>query len=189
MKPSIWLVALLCWPGSNIATAAEVLHHDMEFKDKHYVLSLEMRVNGTMAQVYTILTDFNHFNTLNDSIKKSQLLFNNNNVSTVEVIAEGCVLLFCKTIKQVQVVTELGNGKIDAITDPDESDMAFGETHWQLTAAGRSTTVKYQSDYVPDFWVPPVIGPAILKSRLLEEAQKTIHGIEARIKAGQVDGK
>jgi hypothetical protein len=188
MKPRLWL-ALLCWLGSHIATAAEVLHHDIKFKDKHYVLSIEMRVTGTMEQVYSILTDFNHFNTLNSSIKKSQLLFSNHNVATVEVTAEGCVLLFCKTIKQVQVVTELGNGKIDAITDPDESDMAFGETHWQLTAEGKSTNVKYSSDYVPKFWVPPVIGPAILKSRLQEEAQKTIHGIEARIKAGQPHGK
>ncbi len=183
------LSALLCWPLCNRLTAAEILQHDITFKDKHYVLQVEMRVNGPMNKVYAILTDFNHFNTLNNSIKHSQLLFSNKNISTVEVVAEGCVLLFCKTIKQVQIVTELGGGAIHAITDPDESDMAYGETHWQLTADGNNTNVKYHSDYVPDFWVPPIIGPAILKSRLVEEAQKTIHGIEVRIKAEQAHAK
>ncbi len=181
--------ALLFGIGATFSHAAEVLQHEITFKDKHYVLSLDMRVNGTVDQVYAILTDFDHFKTLNNSIKHSQLLFNNKHVSTVEVIAEGCVLLFCKRVKQIQIVTEQGNGKIDSITDPDDSDIAYGEAHWQLTNDGKQTKVQYRSDYVPKFWVPPIIGPAILKSRLLEEAQKTIHGIEARIKAEKSNAK
>lgn len=186
-----WLLrsVLLFGVSATIAHATEVLQHDIKFKDKHYILSLDMRVAGTVDQVYAILTDFDHFNTLNNSIKHSQLLFNNQHVSTVEVIAEGCVLLFCKRVRQIQIVTEQGNGKIDSITDPDDSDMAYGEAHWQLTAEEKQTKVQYRSDYVPKFWVPPIIGPAILKSRLLEEAQKTIHGIEARIKAEKTDAK
>ena len=163
--------------------AGEVIRHNIEFKDEHYVVDLDMRIKGEMAQVYAVIMDFNHLSLVNDTIKDSELIFSHNKVHTVRVDSEGCVLFFCQKIKQIQLVTELVDGKIQSLTDPDESDLKFGSVQWQLTAEDGNTRIRYQGDYVPKFWVPPLIGPAIFKSRLLEESQKTVIGIEQRVKS------
>jgi hypothetical protein len=174
----------LCLLLNNLpARAGEVIDHNIEFKDEHYVMDLDMRIEGGMPQVYAIILDFNNLTLLNDTIKLSEVVFSQNKVHTVRLESEGCVLFFCKQIKQIQLVTELGDGKIQSFTDPDESDLIFGAVQWQLTAEEGNTRIHYHSDYVPGFWVPPVIGPAIFKSRLLEEALKTVNGIEQRVKS------
>lgn len=180
---STFLPVLALLLGSKLLHAAEVLHHDVEFKDEHYVLKLDMRLKGKLEPVYTVLTDYEHLTLLNDSIKSSEILFSVGPVHTVQFVTEGCVLFFCRRIKQVQIVTESDGSKIRSITDPDESDMKYGDARWELTRDGDYTRIHYHADYVPDFWVPPVIGPAIFKSRLLEEAQKTINGVEKRANA------
>lgn len=164
------------------AIAGEVISHDIEFKEDHYIVNMDMRIKGNLAQVYAVMMDFNNLTQVNDTIKVSELIFSNNKVHTVRMESEGCVLFFCKRIKQIQLVTELGDGKIQSLVDPDESDLKFGTVLWQLKAEDGSTRVHYHGDYVPDFWVPPLIGPAIFKSRLLEETQKTVNGIEQRVK-------
>ncbi len=164
------------------AMAGEVVRHDIEFKEEHYIVNMEMLIKGNLTQVYAVMMDFNNLIQVNDTIKVSELLFSNNKVHTVRMESEGCVLFFCKRIKQIQLVTELGDGKIQSLTDPDESDLKFGSVQWQLKAEDGNTRIHYHGDYVPDFWVPPLIGPAIFKSRLLEETQKTINGIEQRVK-------
>ncbi|MBI3560981.1 MAG: hypothetical protein HY080_04615 [Gammaproteobacteria bacterium] len=173
---------LWCFYTSD-SYAAEVLQYNVELKQAHYLLTLEMRIAGKRDQVYAILMDFDHTTQLNDHIKLSKLLFSKNNLHTVRMEAEGCVLFFCKRVGQTQLVTEWGNGKITTLTDPDDSDLAYGQTEWQLTAEDDHTRIHYYADYMPNFWVPPVIGPPILKSRLLDEAKKTFIGVERRIKA------
>jgi len=79
----------------------------------------------------------------------------------------------------VSRVSELDNGYIMSVTLPEQSDLKYGRTLWEIIDEGKITRIKYNADYVPDFWVPPLFGPAIFKERMLKEGKKTINGIEA----------
>lgn len=175
------LLTILFVTVLHSAQAGEVLHHDIQYKDKHYVLDLDMRINGDHTQVRAVLLDFPHLTRLNDTIKVSKVLFSSGNVHSVQIETEGCVLFYCKRVKQVQLVTEIAHDVIQSTTDPEESDFHHGQTKWQLFDEGKATRIHYHSDFVPKFWVPPLIGPPILKSRLLEEAKKTLNGIEKQL--------
>lgn len=145
----------------------------------HYYLHLDMRVEGEFEDIYRVLVDFDNLTAVNDTIVFSKLLNSEGRVHTVQFESEGCVWFFCRRVKQVVTVTELGQGFIMSVTDPAQSDMEYGRTLWQVIDEGNTTRIKYNADYDPDFWIPPFFGPAIFKDRMLEEGQKTINGIEA----------
>ena len=158
--------------------AGDVLNSYVGYEDGHYLVQLEMEIEAEIDTVYAILTNFNDLKQLNDSIKISRLLATNGKVHQVQIVAEGCVWFFCQTVKQVQQVTELDNGYIQAVTLPEHSNMEYGRVLWHIQQEDGFTLIQYRADVVPGFFVPPLIGPYFMKARLREEAEKTIHGIE-----------
>jgi len=162
-----------------IASAGELLDSYVNFDGDHYLLHLDMRVEAKSADVYHVLLDFNNLKSVSDTIVSSKLLKSEGKEHRVQFVSEGCVWVFCRTVTQVVTVTELGNGYILSQTDPDESDLSYGKTLWQVIDEGNVTRIKYDADFVPDFFIPPLIGPYYFQQRMLEEGTKTLNGIEA----------
>ena len=168
---------------SSVSHAGEVIHSYVDHDQGHYLLNLEMRITAPLQNVYAVLLDFNAITELNDSIKVSQLLKQQQNQYTVLLESRGCVWFFCRNIKQIQVVTEMGNGYLQSITDPTQSDMASGKVLWHVRPDpqdDKQTLITYSADFEPDFFVPPLLGPWLMKKRLLKEGLKTVDGIERK---------
>ena len=184
------IATVLCaWFCISQVSAGEVIYAYVDNDDDHYYLHLDMRVNGDAENIYRILVDFDNMHAINETIVESKRLSSRDNdtVHEVEFISEGCVLFFCKRIRQLVTVRELGQGFIVSSTDPAKSDLKHGRTLWEVIDEGEGTRLKYNADYVPDFWVPPVIGPAIFKNRMYEEGLKTVNGIEKLANKNQND--
>lgn len=167
--------------------AGELLESYVEDKGEHYLLHLDMRINGQYDDVYAVLVDFDNITAINDSIVFSKRLETQGKKHLVQFDSEGCVWFFCRRVVQLVHVTELDQGYIMSTTDPEKSDLSYGRTLWQVIDEGETTRIKYNADYVPDFWIPPLIGPVIFKNRLLEEGQKTINGIERLVSNDYTD--
>ena len=179
MKSILPLKILICYIlFLPISHAGEVLDSYINYEDAHYQVRLKMKIEAELETVYAILTDFNHLKDLNHNIKTSRLLQSNRKQHKVLIVAEGCVWVFCQEIKQVQLITELGNGYIQGVTLPDESNMEYGRVLWHIQQQDEFTVINYRADVVPGFFVPPLIGPYIMQLRLLEEAERTIREIE-----------
>lgn len=158
--------------------AGEITHSYVDYEDGHYLVRLVMKIEADMETVYSLLTDFDQLTKLNDSIKVSRLLHSNDKQHRILIEMEGCVWIFCRRVNQVQQVTEMGMGYIKAVTLPDQSDMEYGRVLWHIQQQDNVTVISYSADVIPAFFVPPLIGPYLMKDRLLEEAEKTIRGIE-----------
>ena len=174
-------VISLCLLLPQQAMAGEVLEAYADNDGDNYFLHLDMRIDGTSQAVYDILIDFANIPQVNDSVKFSEIRESRAPVHRVYFETEGCVLFFCRRVNQLVTITELGKGYIMSITDPQHSDLQYGRTLWQVIDEGTSTRIKYNAEFVPDFWVPPLFGPYIFKKRMLQEGQKTVHGIEQLI--------
>ena len=175
------LIVLLVLGLGHAAQAGELLGANVERRDNHFLLDLNMRIQGKANDVYRVLLDFKHLPSLNDAIKSVQVLEHKGNVYRVRIDVEGCVWIFCRRVTQVQTVTALHYGYIVGIVDPAQSDFRYGRTLWPVIDEGKYTRVQYNADFVPAFWVPPVIGSYLFKRRMLEEGRKTINGIERRL--------
>ena len=137
-----------------------------------------MKIEAEPETVYAILTDFNNLTLVNKAIKQSKLLKSEGKRHMILIEAEGCVWYFCKTVRQVQWVTENGNGYISAVTLPEKSNLEYGRVLWHIRQEDEYTVISYHTDIVPAFFVPPLIGPYLMKKRMLVEAEKTIQNIE-----------
>lgn len=92
---------------------------------------------------------------------------------------EGCVLLFCKSMRRHGHLRLNPPHEIVAIADPDGSDFRYSRERWRLVEEDGGTLMTYNFEMEPAFWVPPVIGPFIIKRTLREGGIDAIDRIEA----------
>ena len=177
-KHIVLLISLFSvWP----CQAGQVLAARAEYRDDHYLLHLDMRLQAQYPDVLRTLLDFPHLPKINDAIKSATVLSQKGNVYRVKLIAEGCIWIFCRRVKQLTTVTVRDDGYITSDTDTKHSDLRYGRELWHIVKEGKTTRVQYNADVIPSFWIPPLIGPALFKHQLLKEGKKTINGIEQLI--------
>jgi hypothetical protein len=64
-----------------------------------------------------------------------------------------------------------GNGDILTLADPAASDFRHARELWQLQPHAGGTRLTYQAEFEPAFFVPPLIGPWLIKARLRSELE------------------
>lgn len=95
-----------------------------------------------------------------------------------------CVLVFCKTMHQEQIMTAVANadgGVLEAKLLPRGGAFLAGSGRWTVRpcrAAAATTCLHASIELLPAFWVPPVIGPWVIRRKMAEEAERTSAGLE-----------
>jgi len=173
------LAALLLLPASSLA--GEILASSINHEGEDYTLSVTARIDAPLDTVYRLITDFDNLAAINPAIEESQLLaILQPDTRRVRSVIKVCILVFCKRVMQVQDVTLLAGHVIEAVILPEFSDFRSGLARWQLTARGAATVLEFSNSFEPDFWVPPVIGPWLIKRKLVWEVTETAMYIEAK---------
>lgn len=96
-----------------------------------------------------------------------------------------CVLIFCKTLHQEQLMTatpDAGGGVLEAKLLPRGGAFKAGYGRWTVgpcPAAPATTCLRARIELVPAFWVPPVLGPWVIRRKMIAEARRTSRGLEA----------
>ncbi len=158
--------------------AGEVVTSQVEHQGREYAMLLVARIDAPRESVHDVLTDYAHLDRIISNVELSRILARETETLRLLIVSYDCILVFCKRITQVQLVTEYDDGRIEAVLDPKHSDFESGELFWRIDADGSSTRVSLNMRFVPNFWVPPVIGPWLLKRRLVSESEQTIMRLE-----------
>ena len=160
--------------------AAEIKTATVQYEDGNYSLTFEAILAAPQADVYRIISDYNRLDRLNDMIDTSALL-------TVPGVSPAkrkiklhvCILVYCRQGKLVETVTEYNMDTIFATIIPEESDIEFGESHWQATSLGEhSTQFSLTSQLRLGFWLPPVIGPWLIGKKMIRELSVMVDRLE-----------
>jgi hypothetical protein len=103
----------------------------------------------------------------------------------VRTVVNVCILVFCKRVQQLQHVTYPRADTIEAVIVPEGSDFRSGFARWRLASISALTTeLEFNQTFEPDFWVPPLIGPWLIRRKLVGEVAETVMYIEAQQAAG-----
>ena len=86
---------------------------------------------------------------------------------------------FCKSFERYGYVVHEPLKYIEAHADPARSDFEFSDERWEFYEEAEGTVVIYAFRMKPDFFIPPLIGPAILKAKLKNGGAHAIERIEA----------
>ncbi len=176
VRTSVLLFAVILTPGISESEASDGVV--VTFTDGRYQIRLERTIDAPVNEVYRVLTDYEHLTKLDPHIKESQLLSRTDNMVEVFTRVRGCVLFFCRTIDRTHTIVEEWPIRIDAELVADGSDVASDRFSWLLTVDGQGTHVLYDQDIEPGFWVPPFVGPAILKRKLGKAAENALVNLE-----------
>lgn len=155
------------WLLPSLVAAGEAQVEVRQDGDR-YRVTVDAHIDTPPAQVFALLRDFDHLNRLHSSVVDSTILSRQDNQARVFVRMQGCILFFCRVVTQMlDFQYDPGGQYMVATMDPEESDFKHGRMRWELQADDRETTrLRYQADLDPDFWIPPLIGPWIIKRRL-----------------------
>jgi len=142
--------------GSAAPTpAVEVKHRGAAF-----TVSFDAVVNAPLARVYAVLTDFPALPALNPAIVAVSVRpASGDRGVRVRSVLKSCIWFFCRKVVQVEDVVEPDAHTIAARIVPGRGDFKSGWSDWRLTAQGGRTRLHYEARRVPDFWIPPLIGP------------------------------
>ena len=78
----------------------------------------------------------------------------------------------------MQDVIESPDGSVTALVVPELSDFRYGYARLNLWQEVDGTRILIRSEVEPDFWIPPLIGPWLIKRKLLSETLETVDNLE-----------
>jgi len=144
-----------------------------------YLIHVEMVLEAPADRVRARLTDYHHLHRLSDTIQASRLLRADPPRYTVQLNSRGCIGIFCRDLEQVQAVTERDDGFILVEDLPGQSDFRSARAVWRIVAAeANRSRVSYSAELVPDFWIPPLLGPPLFRERLARETRQLLNNLE-----------
>lgn len=172
------LVCLMLLAGA--VQAGEVQHANVKYSKGIYDLTLDIVVDADRDAVYGIVTDYEHLDRISDVLVETALIATpGGDDIRRRLVAQTCILFFCFKINMIEDVEEIGEEVVITTMVAELSDFKYGKTEWRVTALedGR-TRIQYRCRKEPAFWVPPLIGPLLMKHKMLKEAKDTVERIE-----------
>lgn len=176
MTRSLWLFLLFAAP----AQSAEMRELDVNWEDGVYTVLAVAELDVPIDAVRRVLVDVAHYTWITGAIRESTILDRQSPQEvTIYTRMEACFGFFCKEVEQVQRVDYTDPAIVRLTSLPKYSDVKSGVSEWELSDLGdERTRITWRLSMEPDFWVPPLIGPALVRSGLREEGRDTINGIE-----------
>ena len=90
----------------------------------------------------------------------------------------GCILFFCKSLVRSGSASLTPLDMLEAKADPELSDFEVSDEVWTFRSENGGTAVRYSLRMKPAFWIPPLIGPYLIKRKLRNDSSDAIDRIE-----------
>lgn len=182
------VLVLLLLSSLTVGWAATIRTVQIDRKDGRYVLESDTFLQAPPNAVFRVLTDYDQFAQISSVFEESRFVGSDDDgTPLVYTRVEGCVWFFCKTMERVERLEFEAPDFIATTALPARSDFRYSRSEWQLSPEGANgTRVMYRLEMEPDFWVPPVLGPMLIKRKLVKggaDAVERIEGLAQQLKA------
>ena len=161
-------------------TAADLRDVVVEKEKSRYKLRSETWFDADRESLYRVLTDYDQFGKISSTFVEARNMEpDDQGRPRFYTRMEGCVLLFCKSYIRSGHLVLTPMSDIVAIVDPELSNFKFARERWQFIEDGDGTLLIYTFEMEPDFWIPPVVGPFVVKRALRRGGADAVDRIEA----------
>ena len=168
-----------CLLLSPPVVAKTILYTLVSHNAGRYQVVFDVLIDAEHARVRKIMADYEGWPRLSPVIEEvRRITVNDNGSETVRMSLHLCLWLYCKNLVKTGELAILDNGDIVVTGLPAQSDFRYTNEHWRTQPVEDRTRVKYKAELEPDFFVPPLIGPLYLKSRIRKELDATMLRLE-----------
>ncbi len=184
MSQRAWpALALMCLMPQ--AHAARVVSVRVRRSGAHFLLRMRITLDAAPAAVFQALEDYAALPRYEPDVRslRTEPMRERDRVRLFMTL-HACVLFFCKTMRQEQIMTATATGNGGVVRSelvPQGSDFRQGHGLWRVApcASGDpASCLSVRIEVVPSFWVPPVIGPWLIREKLREQAHRASIGLE-----------
>lgn len=175
----LFLGLLLCW-GSTVASAAALESVDTSKVNGIYFVSLSVRVDVPASYARAVLIDPERFMAINPSVNRVEYLpRRTDEYQRFRSTARSCAPFFCVTYQNVMQMRLRENQDIELQVEPTQSDFEYGKIVWHIEALDKdSSRLSFRAENKPSFWIPPLVGTAILQTQLVSDISETMRNME-----------
>lgn len=160
--------------------AAELLDVSVEKTGERYLMRSRTWFDAPPEAVFRVLADYDRFERISSVFEDVRFIDPASDGTTrAYTLVKGCVMFFCKSIERTERLEFTPPHRIVARVEPEHSDLRYGRTEWHFRPADSGTEVYYRMEMEPGFWVPPLIGPYIMKRSFRSDAEEALNRIEA----------
>ena len=145
--------------------------------DGRYHLEFRVFVAAPPQRVFALVTNYNHLRRLSPDIVSSTLVAGTRRL-TVRMVMRACVLWFCKTVRKTEYVFQGAGGVITTLAIPAQSDFRYQWERWHIQAVPGGTRISYHSGLEPKFYVPPLIGPWLIRRTVRHDLTESVHRLQ-----------
>jgi len=171
-------LSLLCLAFT--ARGADLRDVSVDYVEDRYHLVSRAWFDASREELFRVLTDYDLFHKFSSAfVETRDLAPDDAGRPQFFTRMEGCVLMFCKSMRRTGYLLLKPHREIVAIAYPETSDFLYSRERWRLEPEGDGTLMTYEFEMEPAFWVPPVIGPFLIKRELREGGIDAIDRIEA----------
>jgi hypothetical protein len=173
-----YLLALLLF-ASGTTSAAELRSLNVQYEDGFYTLHSTVWFDAGLGAVYEVFSRWDLSEQFSSAVVEARDLDpDEQGRPGFFVRNRGCILFFCKSLTREGWVERVDNEVLRAFADPERSDFKVSNETWTFASSGDGTIVTYHLYMQPDFWVPPAIGPYLIKRKLQNEGGRALDRIE-----------
>lgn len=173
-------LALLVLLVSGAATAAEMRSIDVQFENGIYTLESEVWFDVGLKAIYEVFSRWDKSEAFSSAVVEARDLEpGEDGRPGFFVKNQGCILFLCKSLTREGWVEREHYRVLRAYADPERSDFKVSNETWTFAETDGGTVVTYHLRMQPDFWVPPAIGPYMIKRKLRSDGSRALDRIEA----------
>jgi hypothetical protein len=164
----------------RLAVPADLRTIEVEREDNRYRLRSEAYFAASQKDLYRVLTDYDLFEQFSSAyVETRNVEEDDRGRPRFFTRMQGCMLLFCRSFVRQGYLVLTPHSEIEAVAEPEGGDFEYSRERWRLQREGDGTLLIYDFEMRPDFWVPPVIGPYVIKRTMRSGGMDAIDRIEA----------
>jgi len=170
---------LLVLVSLQSATAAEMRSIDVQYEGGRYSVESVVWFDAGIDEIFEVFKKWDYSTQFSSAVVEAKDLEPDaSGRAGYYIVNRGCVLFFCKSMVRQGYVEALHNENLRAVADPEISDFDLFEEDWSFVEDGDGTRVRYALLMEPGFWVPPAIGPYMIKRKLRNDGGDALDRIE-----------
>ncbi len=161
------------------AHAADILSIEVESEKGTYTLTSKVWFDASVKQVYEVYRHWEYSTRFSSAIVEARDLGpDEQGRAQFYIRNKGCVLFFCKSFERQGYIEAEPHSILRAHANPETSDFHSSDESWQFASWNGGTVVTYGLSMRPKFWIPPGIGPFLIKRKLKRNGGQAVDRIE-----------
>ena len=159
--------------------SAEIMSIDVDSDDGGYTMISEAWFDASVEQIYEVYRYWDYATQFSSAIVEARDIEQDEQGRPQFYIRnKGCVLFFCQSFVRQGYIESEPLIVVRAFADPSVSDFHHSNESWKFEAHNGGTMVTYKLSMRPKFWIPPGIGPYLLKRKLRRNGGDAVDRIE-----------